>query len=574
MSEFLIRHLFRGHIFPDRFNILEPGCGDGQFLQSLFTEDALKDYKNVHIDFLDVNQDELQKAQTICEQNKSSNIKFNSYNIDFLDFQKSATQQYSLIIGNPPYIKKIHLSEDQIEQCQQIYTEAGLSSKSVHNIWTGFLLGSTAMLNEEGVLCFVLPSEFLQVKYTKEIREYILTQFRSVEIFAFNQLIFEGVEQDVIVFIGAKNNMKRGISFFQVENLNDLTGHEYTTKFNNVHRKTLDKWTNYILTDEELIFLEDLRKTLKPIKAYCEKVEVGIVTAANSYFIVNDKVVKNYQLDHIVKPLIGKGAHIKNQLRVTEKLIEDLHNSGKPVNFIHFRNEPPETNSLLAQEYIKKGEALGLHNRYKCKNRNNWYHVPCVWLSEGLFIKRTHLYPRMLLNDAGVYVTDSFYRVKMKGDFKITDLVFSFYNTLTFILAELEGRYYGGGVLELTPNEYKHLAIPFFKDVPAYHLLQLEHLFKNKSDIKTILNYTNRIILGQVMRLSVSEIERLGDIYEKLVSRRLKKPNKSTSNKKYIDQHKSFISRLYNKNNYELNLENPFKRPSPIDIPFQTRPIV
>ncbi len=535
LSEFLIRHLFKNHIFSDHLNILEPGCGDGQFLQSLFTEDVLKSHQHVSIDFLDVNLEELQKAQRVCEQNKSCNITLNPFNIDFLDFQKNPAHKYSLIIGNPPYIKKIHLSEEQINQCQQIYTESGLPLKSVQNIWTGFLLGSVAMLDDEGVLCFVLPSEFLQVKYAKEIRDYLLTKFRSVEIFAFNQLIFEGIEQDVIVFIGAKSGLKTGISFFQVESLNDLAKHEYKTKFNNVHRKTLDKWTNYILPDEELIFIEDLRKTLKPIKDYCERVEVGIVTAVNKYFIVNDEVVKTYQLDHLVKPLIGKGAYIKNGLRVTEQVIKDLRNSGKSVNLIHFNNTPPEMHHPLAQEYIKKGEALGLHQRFKCKQRNNWYHVPCVWISEGLFIKRSHLYPKMLLNDAGAYVTDSFYRVKMKGDFKITDLVFSFYNTLTFILAELEGRYYGGGVLELTPNEYKYLAIPYYKDLPDYHLLRLENLFKNKSDIKTILNYTNRIILRQVMGLSDFEIERLGDIYEKLVNRRLKKPNKPMSKKKYTE---------------------------------------
>ena len=40
-----------------------------------------------------------------------------------------------------------------------------------------------------------------------------------------------------------------------------------------------------------------------------------------------------------------------------------------------------------------------------------------------------------------------------------------FLNTLTALSAELEGRHYGGGVLELVPSEIDRLVIPFISDV-------------------------------------------------------------------------------------------------------------
>jgi adenine-specific DNA-methyltransferase len=501
----------------------------------LFTEKVLQGHKNVQIDYLDINKEELHKADLICSQYKScDNIELCPLNGDFLDFQKENRARYSLIIGNPPYIKKNHLTEDQIKKCKDIYNQAGLKLNNVKNIWPAFLLASVMSLTENGILCFVLPSEFLQVNYTKELRNYILSKFQCIEIFAFTQLIFDGIEQDVIAFIGAKKGNNRGISFYQVENLDNLSEIESSRKFNNIHRKTLDKWTNYILTDEELVFIENLRENLKPIKDYCEKVEVGIVTAANRYFIVNDETVNDYKLNHFAKPLVSKGSFTRGRMRLTKQMIEKIRKSGKPVNFIHFNDEPLSISDAHALKYIRKGEEQDFHKRFKCNLRNHWYHVPSVWVSEGMFIKRTHLYPRVLINEAGVYVTDSFYRINMKNNFKISDLVFSFYNTLTFVLAELEGRYYGGGVLELTPNEFKNLSIPYYKNVSTNHLNRLESMIENKTDIEAILNFTDGIILKYAIGLSESEIEKLRSIYKKLVSRRLKTPVNPLVKKRYM----------------------------------------
>ena len=66
----------------------------------------------------------------------------------------------------------------------------------------------------------------------------------------------------------------------------------------------------------------------------------------------------------------------------------------------------------------------------------------------------------MLLNEVDMLATDSFYRVVTKEQYQDWRLVFSFYNSITLTLAELEGRFYGGGVLELIPSEFQNLLIP------------------------------------------------------------------------------------------------------------------
>jgi adenine-specific DNA-methyltransferase len=128
----------------------------------------------------------------------------------------------------------------------------------------------------------------------------------------------------------------------------------------------------------------------------------------------------------------------------------------------------------------------------------------------------------MAVNESNSYVTDAFYRIRMKDGNKINDLVFSFYNTLTLIFAELEGRYYGGGVLELTPNEYKNLSIPYCKKIKVSAFNKLDKMLKAKTDIKEVLNYTDHIILKDYYKMTDQEISQLKKIYSKLVTRRLK----------------------------------------------------
>ena len=111
------------------------------------------------------------------------------------------------------------------------------------------------------------------------------------------------------------------------------------------------------------------------------------------------------------------------------------------------------------KDFLLSGEQQGLPLRYKCSRRKIWYEVPLMKQTEGFFFKRSHHFPRLCINRASVLVTDTAYRVTMKDKHTIEGLCYSFYNSLTLLFAEIDGRFYGGGVLELTPSEFKGLPI-------------------------------------------------------------------------------------------------------------------
>ena len=164
-----------------------------------------------------------------------------------------------------------------------------------------------------------------------------------------------------------------------------------------------------------------------------------------------------------------------------------------------------------------------IHKRYKTSIRNKWYEIPNIGKpAEAFFFKRCNQYPKLIRNSANVLATDSAYTITMKEGFEIESLIFSFYNSLTLAFAELHGRYYGGGVLELTPNEFKELPVPYL-NVTNDRFNTYITAFKNKASIKEICETNDKLILKSVDKdLDDDSITKLYNIREKLYLRRIK----------------------------------------------------
>lgn len=537
LSDFLITHIFNNYIQDDSLSILEPSCGDGQFMSSLFNNIDYNNYNKIDVTICDINDVELGKTSDFVPH--SQKVPLHVINNDYLDSFLNSNNRYSLIIGNPPYIRKKNLEEEQIDICEKVhdkikakYPNLLKSKNKINNIWTAFVESAILSLEYNGVMCFVIPAEIMHVNYTKELRRLIQSEFDRVEIFAFNELIFEGIQQDVVALIGIKgveNTEEHGVSFYQVNHLEDLNEPRFTELHNNIHRLQLDKWTNYILTDEELNSIENLKSQFSPIKKYCKRAQVGIVSAANDYFILgNDQVTQNRlnEVTGLIKPILPKGSILPNALNFTVNDYQQLFNNNQKVSFVQFNDLPRNQLGIIENQYIDQGELAfensnqgELHKRYKMLKRDNWYHVPSVWHSEGLFIKRSHMFPKIIVNDTNALATDSFYRLEMNENYSIRNLAFAFYNTLTFILAELEGRFYGGGVLELTPVEFKNLSIPYSTAITDKQFAELDRMLRVNIPINNILDYTDNILFKDID----INIEELRSIRMRLVNRRIKK---------------------------------------------------
>ncbi|MEN8672132.1 hypothetical protein, partial [Nocardioides sp.] len=93
--------------------------------------------------------------------------------------------------------------------------------------------------------------------------------------------------------------------------------------------------------------------------------------------------------------------------------------------------------------------------------------------------KRSNHYPRLIQNAAGAVSTDTIYQGSplMGFEGRELDIVGSFHNSLTLLTAEMYGRSFGGGVLELVPSEVSSLALPLVP-VPSAIFVRLDDLVR------------------------------------------------------------------------------------------------
>ena len=150
-------------------NILEPSIGQGDLIT--FITDKLP---NITFDMYEIDTkikllDKIQKDKVI-----------------YGDFMKQTiTKTYSTIVGNPPYVrtKKGNLYIDFTEKCYNL-------------------------LDINGELIFIVPSDFLKLTGASKLLNIMMTNGTFTHIFhPHNEKMFENASIDVIVFRYCKNNL-------------------------------------------------------------------------------------------------------------------------------------------------------------------------------------------------------------------------------------------------------------------------------------------------------------------------------------------------------------------------------
>lgn len=522
LSDIIIKTIFndKRNIDQKEFNILEPSCGNGVFVNSYLEYFKNKIPYGHTINLVELNKSELRKATNIIKNiTPKGEKKYYSHNLDFLQYYKNCKQKFDLIVGNPPYIDRKYLKEEQIELCKEINKNNGFLTNEVRNIWITFVISAVRLLKDTGILAFVLPGEILQVNYASTLRKFLQENFERIDIFTFKELIFENIEQDVVILFCNKKSEAKGLFYYRINDINNFDIQQnFTNRNDNI--KYFDKWTDYILNENEVQKIQFYSKEWKAVSSYCES-GVGIVTGINSYFIKKNQECIDYNISEYTVPIIQKSSLVPSCVNYTFNDYEKLLKKTTPSRLVSLNMAVDTSMNFNVKKFLEKGIELKIHQGFKCSHRTPWYTVPSVWSSEGIFFKRMHIYPKIISNKDKIFVTDTGYRIKMRDNKDINSMIFCFYNTLTLIYCELMGRYYGGGVLELTPNEFKEVPIPYYK-INERSFLKLDSMFRTDTDINKILDYTDSLILKNKLGLSDITIKELRSIWKKLLNRRLR----------------------------------------------------
>lgn len=501
--------------------ILEPSCGDGVFFRALA---EVKGLRSSAVVGFELNGEEAAKAQSCARDVGLAKAQIHSQDflqwaIDHLD--DNATR-FDAAVGNPPFVRYQYLPESFQNCAEQIFKVLDLPFTKHTNAWVSFILASMELLRPGGRLAMVVPAEIMHVTHAQSLRSYLGRECSRLVIIDPEELWFSDTLQGAVILLaeklGSKSEKSQGLGIYPVKGREFLELNP-SVVFNapqSINGKTVQgKWTRALLDLETRSLVDELAEHDEVYRFDdIANVDVGIVTGANKFFLVSDEVVKDHELERWAHPMFGRSEHCPGIIYDARQHVANAC-KGNPTNFLWF-SEKTDKVDAAAKAYIKLGEKQELHTRYKCRVRTPWYTVPSVYSTEIGMLKRSHNTPRLILNRLGAYTTDTAYRIRA-NDILAEKLVSCFVNPLTALSAELEGRHYGGGVLELIPSEIERLLIPLPIKV-SVDLTTLDRAVRTASTHQ-VLSSQGKVVLGS-LGLSLNKQECVLEGWRKLRDRR------------------------------------------------------
>lgn len=471
--------------------ILEPSAGDGAFLRGVARSSSWSHSAS----FVCVEKATSEAAA--CRRSaKSAGVPCAVVAGSFFDWDAATNAMFDCILGNPPFVRYQFVPPEDRTAAEGQLKRHGIELAGVSNLFIPFVLLSMQRLRPGGAFAMVLPSEVLCTTSGEQVRAALLGGLDDLQVDLFPREAFPDILQDVAVFTGRKRDVAVEVGSVR------FVEHSRAGSSSWTHRIALTdrKWTRFLLEDSLIQAFASARQ-LPSVHSLGDiaRFSVSIVTGANGYFAVRSATVDAHCMTDWARPLMSRSFDSPGLVfRASDH--QTAVSQDRPAWLLDFNAQAPDPREYPgAAQYLRAGEESGIQNRYKCRIRSPWYRVPHVWAGSLMLSKRASLHHRIILNEAAVLTTDTVYRGTMKPTFanKERDLVAGFHNSLTLLSSEIEGRTYGGGVLELVPSEISSLLVPM---LPTNgHLEKLDELSRSaggqKDPEERLVHETNRILV-------------------------------------------------------------------------------
>jgi adenine-specific DNA methylase len=509
-------------------NVLEPSSGDGAFLAAVASrllelgterQQVLEQISAVEVESTEARKGSL-RLKTILGIGPNGAVACDDF---FAWREKCHARKYACAVGNPPFIRYQNFPQHSRARAMALMVEKGLKPNRLTNVWVPFVVGATASLRAGGRLAFVLPAELLQVSYAAQLRRFLVDHFARLHIFACNHLVFDDAEQETVLLLAddyteAANN-KCLIEMVETKSLAELLAsrpnHKPLRDYVAVDHST-EKWLKYFLTPQEIGLMRALKAhpEIASLASHAE-IDVGVVTGRNDFFVLDKHKIAEYQLNHYVVPLIGRSAQLRGAI-IDGREWQRLAEAGEDVHLLTLAGPDKPPLNVGAKRYVKFGEAQGFHLGFKCSIRVPWYSMPSLWTPDCFFFRQIYNFPRVVLNHAKAISTDTVHRMRCRR--KPASVLQNLYTHLAAASAEIEGRSYGGGVLELEPTEAERLLMPkeLRDGVPA---AEIDRLVRN-GRIDHVLKENDRLIL-KGLGMTAAECAVVREIWGKMRERRV-----------------------------------------------------
>ena len=381
---------------------------------------------------------------------------------------ESKNPGFSIIVGNPPYIRQESLKNKEHMQIPKDSDLAEYIIPSKMDLSGYFFYHSLVILKNRGKIGFITGESWMGFGYGKSLQELLRDKCRIDVLMKTQFNVFEDADVKTVITILEKSiDLDNITKLIYVKKKADIS----KVEFNPIEKKQqefkIGNWISYFsennfVPDIEMIKLSDMGK-----------IKRGKTTGRNDYFVLSKDTIEKYGItEEYLKPTISKDIHfgLLEDSDAIEYLLNVNESKGKLVK---------SENGKKVLKYIEYGEKTTVtpkkgKNPKPCliselstvKNRKMWYSLdldgsPKMFLSR-FADKRMKFYE----NNNSFYARDNF-AYFTPDDEKNIHIILSYLSSSYFSLyLENNGHSAGAGALQFLIGDYEDAPIPNFDKMP------------------------------------------------------------------------------------------------------------
>ena len=373
------------------------------------------------------------------------------------------SEKFNLLICNPPYVRHHHIASADKQRLQaRTRLTCGVRMNGLAGLYCYFLGMSHAWLADRGVAGWLIPSEFMDVNYGASVKRYLLDSVTLLHIHRFDphevQFGDALVSSAVVWFRKEKPPSNHTVRFTYGGSLQH-PALDRRVPVSSLRRDP--KWTRYPMKGQ-------YNETHAPVLADFFKIQRGLATGNNNYFILSSEEIKRRKLPmQAFRPILPSPRYIAD-----DEIAAD--DEGNPVLerrlFVldcRLAETEVERRYPTLWTYLVEGKAQGIAERYLCRHRTPWYMQEtrpaapfvCTYLGRSNTARARPF--RFILNNSQATAANVYLMLypkrpldtAMGQDAVLKRRVWKGLNNIRPQIMLDEGRVYGGGLYKLEPKE-------------------------------------------------------------------------------------------------------------------------
>lgn len=381
------------------------------------------------------------------------------------DFTRAEPQaRFNLVICNPPYVRHHHLSAGEKKHlAERTRLATGRQLSGLAGLYCHFLLQTHAWMAPGAIAGWLIPSEFMDVNYGQQVKDYLLQQVTLLHIHRFDPRdvqFSDALVSSAVVWFRNGSPPAGHASRFTFGGTLAEPAHALEVATTDLAAER--KWTRFPLL--RVREATSARATVGDLF----KIKRGLATGDNGFFVLDEAQVRARKLPaQALRPILPSARYVEGDAI-------DADAEGLPVNTRRlFLLDPRMDQADIDRRfptlaaYLAEGRALGLPERYLCRSRKRWYDqeqreaAPIVCTYMGRSDRKSGRPFRFIRNRSQATVANSYLAMyptpllqeRLASDPTLLDRVWQQLNAIDPDDLLGEGRVYGGGLHKLEPKE-------------------------------------------------------------------------------------------------------------------------